>query len=174
MKKSGHFIDKADIHVFFFADCFSIDHYVKAIEEIKPRLSLFSPGFRDLHRYTRPQEHHSVQPVSEAGPERSASVVGGRLHRRVRIDVTYRHRHRHQCDGGSASSWSANPGCPGGARRWDVCLHHLSGDPPTRAQLTWEAASQGALHPAGLQHHGLSDISGLRASHRSVGTSVRM
>lgn len=88
--------------------------------------------------------------------------MGGRLHRSVRHDVTYRHRYRHQRDGGSARIRSADPGHPGGARRRDVCLHHLSGDPPTRAQLARKAASQGALHPAGVQHHGSSDVSGLR------------
>lgn len=92
---------------------------------------MFSPGVRDLHRYTSPQEHHSVQPVCEAGAEQRSSAVGRCLHRSVRHDVTHRHRHRHQCDGGSARSWSTNPGRSGGARRRDVCLHNLPGDPPT-------------------------------------------
>ena len=90
-----------------------------------------SPGFRDLHRYPCPQEHHRVQPVGEAGPERRTSAVGGRLHRSVRHDVARRHRHRHRCDGGSADVRSADPGRPGGARRRDVHLHHLPGDPPS-------------------------------------------
>lgn len=92
---------------------------------------MFSPGIRDLHRYTCPQEHHSVQPVCEAGPERSSSIMGGCLHRSVRHDVAYRNRHWHQCDGGSSSGWSTHPGHPGGACRRDVYLHHLSRDPPT-------------------------------------------
>lgn len=92
--------------------------------------------------------------------------MGGRLHYGVCHDVTYRHRHRHQCDGGSASSRSTNPGRPGGARRRDVCLHHLPRDPPTRAQLPRAAASQGVLHPAGLQRHGSSDVFGLRPAVR--------
>ncbi len=132
-----------------------------------------SPGVRDLHRYTRPQEHHRVQPVCEAGAERSSSVMGVHLHRRVRPDVACRHRYRHQRGGGWADSRSADPGRPGGARRRDVCLHHLPGDPPTWAQLTWEAAPQGALHPAGLQRHGRSDVFGLSPGVVSVGTFGR-
>ncbi len=154
------------------ASCFLIDSYIKTIKGNNHKSSLFSPGIRDLHRYTCPQEHHRVQPVCEAGPERCSSIMGGCLHRCVRLDVTYRHRHRHQCDGGSARSWCTHPGRPGGARRRDVCLHHLSRDPPTRAQLSWEAAYQGPLHPAGLHHHGSSDVSGLRPT--TAGTSVRM
>lgn len=127
------------------------------------KTSLSSPGIRDLHRYSCPQEHHSVQPVREAGSEQRSSTMGRCLHRSVRHDVTHRHRHRHQCDGGSARSWSTNPGRPGGARRRDICLHHLPGDPPTWAQLSREAASQSALHPAGLHHHDSSDIFGLRS-----------
>lgn len=140
------------------------------------KTSLFSAGVRDLHRHTRPQEHHSVQPVCEAGPERSSSVVGDRLHRRVRHDVAHRHRHRHQRDGGSARIRGADPGHPGGARRGDVRLHHLSRDPPAWAELAREAAAQGALHPAGLQRHGGADVSGLRltAAVVSAGVSVRV
>lgn len=126
-------------------------------------MSLFSQGVGDLHRYTCPQEHHSVQSVREAGSEQRPSTMGRCLHCSVCPDVPHRHRHRHQCDRGSAKSRSANPGGPGGARCWNVHLHHLPGDPPTRAQLSREAASQSALHPAGLHHHDSADISGLRS-----------
>lgn len=38
MKKLDRLIDKSDIHAVhaFFAGCFLTDHYVKAIEAIKP------------------------------------------------------------------------------------------------------------------------------------------
>lgn len=140
----------------------SINMAAMSAARFSPTPVFVFPGFRDLYRYTCPQEHHSVQSGCEAGPERRSSVMGGCIHWRVRLDVPHRHRHRHQCDGGSAGSRNTNPGHPGGARRRDIRLHHLSGDPSTRAQLPWEAAPQGDLHPVRLQHHGRSDISGLR------------
>ncbi|XP_077375241.1 zinc transporter ZIP1 isoform X2 [Festucalex cinctus] len=56
------------------------------------------PCVGNLHRHPGAQEHHRVQPVSQAGPERDSPRVGGRLHRRVRRHVAFGHRHRHHGD----------------------------------------------------------------------------
>lgn len=124
-------------------------------------------GDGDLHRHSGPQEHYSVQPVREAGPERRSADLDRRVHWRVRPDVTPGHRHRHQRDGGAAGGRRSDPGHPGGARRRDLHLHHLHGNLAARAQLSREPGAQGVLHPAGLHHHGRPDVP--RLSRASVG-----
>lgn len=125
-------------------------------------ISSFCPGVGDLRRHSCPQEHHRVQPGREAGAERRSSAVAGGVRRGVRHDVARRHRHRHQRDGGAVLFRSPDPGRPGGTGGGNLCLHHLPGNPPPRAQLIREAAAQSALHPAGLRHHGRPHPRGLR------------
>lgn len=122
---------------------------------------LIYPGLGDLHRHPGAQEHHRVQPVSEADAERGAAGVGGRLHRRVRRDVAAGHCRGHWPDRGGAGVGRSDPGRPGGPGGGHLRLHHLHGDPATRAQLPGPAAAEGAVHPAGLQRHGGAHLPGL-------------
>lgn len=92
---------------------------------------LLLAGVGDLRCHPGPQEHHRVQPVTEAGPERRPPTVDRSVPDNIRHDVTDRHRHRHQRDGGPAVVRSSDSGGPGRARCGNLYLHHLHGDPPS-------------------------------------------